>query len=392
MEQLIPALEGLAPTYLVGGAIRDLLRGVESLDLDLAVEGDAAAVGRELAARLEGQALEHERFGTATVRAGALAVDLAATRRERYPQPGALPVVEPAPLSEDLGRRDFSINAMAASLAPASVGRLHDPRGGLRDLGAGAVRVLHTASFVDDPTRLLRAVRYEARLDFAMDETTERLAREAVRGGALGTVSGPRIRDALLDLLAEPEVARAVERLGELGIDRGLHPALRADPELVAGAALGALDTGADRTLAGLAALVASAPGQLADWLESLGLGGPERWRVERAAARAGTLAGALDRRARPSDVHALLSPEPPEALALALGLGAPAEPILGYMSGLRHVRLEIDGDDLRAAGVPQSPVVGRALAGTLARKLDGEVAGREQELRMALELAGRDR
>ncbi|HEV2075573.1 MAG TPA: hypothetical protein VGR10_04995, partial [Thermoleophilaceae bacterium] len=244
MEQLIAALEGLPPTYLVGGAVRDLLRGVESLDLDLAVEGDAAAAGRELAARLGGEAVEHERFGTATVRAGDLAVDLAATRRERYPQPGALPVVEPAPLSEDLGRRDFSINAMAASLAPASVGTLHDPRGGLRDLGAGAVRVLHTASFVDDPTRLLRAVRYEARLDFAMDEATERLAREAVRAGALGTVSRPRIRDALLDLLAETEVAGAVERLAELGIDRGLHPGLRVDPELVASAALGALDTG----------------------------------------------------------------------------------------------------------------------------------------------------
>src|SRR5205823_2710930 len=125
------------------------------------------------------------------------------------------------------------------------------------------VRVLHDASFRDDPTRLLRAVRYEARLRFALEEDTERLARAAVREGALGTVSGPRVRDELLDLLGEVEAPAALGRLAELGIDRGLHPAFHADPELAASAALGALETGADGALAELAALCSADPDTL---------------------------------------------------------------------------------------------------------------------------------
>ncbi len=239
-DRLLPALRGLPPAYLVGGALRDLLRGADAVDLDVAVEGDAPAAARELAARLEGEAVEHERFGTAIVHAEGIVLDLATTRRERYPRPGALPEVEPASLVEDLARRDFTVNAMAAALAPVELGQLHDPHGGVPDLDAGVVRALHYRSFIDDPTRLLRAVRYEVRLGFAMDPDTEELAREAVAGGALSTVSGPRVRDELLGLLGEPDPAAGAERLRMLGIDRGLHPALGASPDLVAGAVLGA--------------------------------------------------------------------------------------------------------------------------------------------------------
>jgi tRNA nucleotidyltransferase (CCA-adding enzyme) len=202
-DRLLPALDGLAPAWLVGGAVRDLLLGAGSVDLDVAIEGDARSVARELASRLDGEAREHERFGTATVRAGGLTVDLASTRRETYPQPGALPEVAEASLDEDLARRDFTVNAIAASLAADRVGELRDPHGGRADLDAGVIRVLHPRSFADDPTRLLRAVRYESRLGFRMDPETERLAREAIAAGALSTVSGARIRDELLDLLGE---------------------------------------------------------------------------------------------------------------------------------------------------------------------------------------------
>lgn len=387
-DRLLPALRGLPPTYLVGGALRDLLRGADGVDLDVAVEGDAPGAARELAARLEGEAVEHDRFGTATVRADGIVVDLAATRRERYPSPGALPEVEPAPLVEDLARRDFTVNAMAAALAPAELGRLHDPHGGVADLGSAVIRVLHYRSFVDDPTRLVRAVRYEVRLGFTMDPETEALAREAVDRGALATVSGPRVRDELLALLGEPEPAAGAERLRMLGLDRALHPALSADADLVAGAALGAGETGADRVLAALAALVASAPRELAGWLGDLGLDRDRRERVQRAATRGPDLAEAVADDTPASRLHELLWPEPPEALALALASGAPGEPVLRYLADLRHRRLEITGDDLRAEGVPESPAIGRALESTLRRKLDGEVSGREDELRMAIELA----
>ncbi|HEX8065150.1 MAG TPA: hypothetical protein VF520_01350 [Thermoleophilaceae bacterium] len=388
MDALLPALRGLAPAYLVGGAVRDLLRGARSVDLDVTVEGDATAVARDVAERLGGDAVIHERFGTATVRAPSATVDLATARRERYERPGALPVVEPAPLGEDLARRDFAVNAMAVALSGDALGSLVDPHDGRADLDAGVVRVLHERSFVDDPTRLLRAVRYESRLGFRMDSDTEALAREAIAAGALDTVSGPRVRDELMDLLGEVEVGRAVERLADLGLDRALDPSLRADAEPAVSAALACSETGAERALAALAALVSRDVDGLAPFVERLGLGRSDRDRVLRAARRGAGLAAPLRADPPPSAVHALLRCEPPETLALALASGAPAGPVLRFLADLRDVHLEITGDDLVEAGVPRSPAIGRALDETLRRKLDGEVAGREDELRLALELA----
>jgi tRNA nucleotidyltransferase (CCA-adding enzyme) len=389
MERLLPALEGLPPTYLVGGAVRDLLRGAAAVDLDLAVERDARSVGRALADRLGGMAREHERFGTATVRAGDLVFDLATTRRETYQEPGTLPRVEAASLDEDLARRDFAINATAVGLTGDDLGHLYDPCGGIADLEEGIVRVLHDGSFIDDPTRLLRAVRYEVRLGFRMDRRTEDLARSAAAGGALRTVSGARVRDELMDLLGEPEAPAGVGRMHELGLDRGLHPALDADPQLAASASLGAAAIGADRGLATLAALCSAAPQRLDGWLSDLHLTSEERDAVARAARVAPRLAAELrEREHQPSELRALLGREPLLSLALALAMRAPSEPILRWVTKLRPVRLEITGDDLLAAGVPEGPALGRALDETLDRKLDGFVSGREEELEAALAVA----
>jgi tRNA nucleotidyltransferase (CCA-adding enzyme) len=388
MDRLLPALEGLPPAYLVGGAVRDLLRGSDGVDLDLMVEADARSVARALASQLNGRVREHDRFGTATVKTEDLSFDLATSRRESYARPGALPDVAPAPLIEDLARRDFTINAMAAGLTGEDLGHLYDPHGGFDDLRAGLVRVLHDGSFVDDPTRLLRALRYEARLGFALESDTDALARKAAAGEALRTVSGARVRDELLDLLSEVNAPAAVERMSELGVDRAMHPALMSDPELVASAALGAATIGADRALSGLAALVSVAPAELDLWLADLHLRAEERDAVARAARAAPRLAAELRRELRPSELHELLVAEPPEALALALAMRAPAEPILRFMTDLRPVSLEISGDDLVAAGVPESPAVGEALRAVLRRKLDGELSGRDQELSAALEVA----
>jgi tRNA nucleotidyltransferase (CCA-adding enzyme) len=389
IERLLPALEGLPPAYLVGGAVRDLVRGEAAVDLDLAVEEDARSAARALAERLDGSVREHERFGTAAVRAGELAFDLATTRRETYERPGALPDVAPASLEDDLARRDFAFNAMAIGLTGDDLGHLYDPHGGLADIEAQSVRVLHDGSFLDDPTRLLRALRYEARLGFSMHPDTERLARYAADEGALETVSGPRVRDELMDLLAEPRAASAVARMTELGIDRGLHPALTADPALVASSSLGAAAIGADRALAALAALCAEAPEQLEPWLASLHLTAPWRDAVARAARGAPRIAEELHSREHaPSELARALAGEPTEAPALALALGAPSEPILRWAEELQGVRLEISGEDLMAAGVPEGPALGRALEETLARKLDGMLAGRDEELETALRLA----
>ena len=391
MDRLLGALEGLPPVYLVGGAVRDLLRGAEAVDLDLAIEGDARSAARALAERLEGEIREHERFGTATVRAPDLGLDLATTRRETYEEPGALPLVEGAPLEDDLRRRDFALNAMAVALSGDDLGHLYDPCGGLQDLQRRVVRILHEHSFLDDPTRLLRAVRYEVRLGFGLDEDSERAARRAVAEDALSTVSGARIRDELMDLLAEPRAPRAVERMADLGVAGALHPALDPDPELVASASLGAAAIGSDPALAALAALCAGAPQELDLWLADLHLEARERDAVSRAARVAPRVATELRARDHtPSELRALLAAEPPETLALAMALGAPSEPVLRWVTELRGVRLEITGSDLLAAGVPEGPAVGRGLEEALRRKLDGLVAGRHDELEAALEAARR--
>ena len=389
MDRLLPLLVDLPPAHLVGGAVRDLLRDERALDLDLALEGDAVGAAQELAERLGGRAVRHDRFGTATVTAAdGRAFDLAATRRESYPEPGALPRVRPAPLAQDLARRDFAVNAMAVGLTGDDLGHLRDPLGGLADLEDGVVRVLHERSFEDDPTRILRAARYESRLGFVMDVDTEGLAREAVAGGALGTVSRERIAEELLKLLAEVEAGRAVSRLGDLGADVALHPELHAESELVAGAELGALETGADRALAGLAALAVRSPSRLGEWIATLGLDAGRRDAAARAARTAPLLASELARPLRPSEIRALLRREPPEALALALALGAPAEPVLRWIRDLQHARLAISGHDLIAEGIGPGPAVGAGLEEALRRTLDGDVEGRDEQLALALRVA----
>jgi tRNA nucleotidyltransferase (CCA-adding enzyme) len=389
MERLLPALEGLPAAYLVGGGVRDLLRGDEPKDVDIAIEGDARSAGRAIAERLGSDAREFERFGTATVETPDATYNLVTTRSETYDEPGALPTVSAGSLEDDLRRRDFGVNAMAIGLSGDDLGHLYDPCGGLADLESGTIRVLHEQSFLDDPTRLLRAVRYAARLGFELDPETERLAREAVAADALATVSGARIRDELMDLLRESDAPTGVEGMRELEIHSALHPELDPDPELVASTALGATAIGADRGVAALAALVESAPEALDLWLADLHLLAEERDAASRAARVGPRIAIALrERDHTPSELRALLAREPLEALALALALRAPSEVVLRWVTELRGVGLEISGDDLLAAGVPEGPAIGHALEETLRRKLDGLVSGRDAELEMALQLA----
>jgi tRNA nucleotidyltransferase (CCA-adding enzyme) len=390
MERLLPELEGLPPTYLVGGWVRDVLRGEDPLHgPDLAVEGDAPAVARALADRLSGEVREYDRFRTAVVLVDDLEVDLVTTRRESYERPGALPRVEQAPLDEDMRRRDFTVNAMAVGLKGDDLGHLYDPCAGLSDLDAGLLRVLHEHSFRDDPTRLLRGVRFEARLGFSFDPETEVLARDAIEATALSTVSIDRVGRELVKILEESEAPSAVRRIKELGIDKALHPTLNPDPELVASAALGALTIGANPTTAELAAMVVGHAQELDLWVAALPLEARDRDAVSRAARVAPRLVADLRERERtPSELRGLLGSEPPETLALMLALGAPSGPVLRWAAELSRVGLEIGGTDLLAAGVPEGPAIGRALEETLRRKLDGLVRGRDEELETALALA----
>lgn len=339
-----------APVYLVGGAVRDLLLRRGRSDVDLVVLGDAAALAAELGAIT----VEHERFATAKLRLDGHRVDIATARAESYPQPGALPEIEPAiAIETDLARRDFTINAMAIPLQGAT--SLIDPYGGRADLEAGVLRVLHPRSFVDDPTRTLRAARYAARFGFELEPGTEELLRRT----DLGTVSADRRRADLLRLAAEPEAPRGFELLAAWGLvaprPGGIGLAARVGELLAAPPWQGV----APRDRAVLTAALGSPGGE-----ERLAAARPER------PSRAVELARGRD----------------PLELVLARALGA--EWLDHYLLEWRSVGLEIDGDDLIAAGVRQGPAVGRGLDEALRRKLDGEIAGREAELDAALDAA----
>jgi tRNA nucleotidyltransferase (CCA-adding enzyme) len=360
----LPRAEGV---YLVGGTVRDILLGRPGFDVDIAVEGDAIAFARGLG----GEVTEHGRFGTAVVRFDdGRHWDVVTARRETYPAPAALPEVEAGTIEDDLARRDFTVNAMAASLGD-DFGRIVDPHGGRADLDAGVIRILHPASFVDDPTRIFRAIRYESRLDFRMDPETERLAREGMAGVAL--LSDARFREEVVALLSEAEgIRHTLERLAELA-------GTTADADLVerVDALREELDPGAPRWRLRLAVLARAHPGLV----DRLAL----RRQDERAVRDAVELAPRLAEATDPVEI-ADLAGRSPDAALLALALhDSPA--LRDWFTRLRDVRLEVTGADLAELGLPESPRVGEVLEELRRRKLRGELDGRESELAAAREL-----
>ena len=374
---VLTALAGEPAVWVVGGAVRDLLLGGAPSDLDLVVEGDALAVARRAADRLGGEMVAHERFGTATVRGAEGAFDLAGARREIYPQPGALPVVElGATLAEDLARRDFSVNTLALRLAD---GELAGVPGAREDLDARALRVLHDGSFRDDPTRLLRLARYAGRLGFAVEAHTAALARLAVAVGALGTVSGERLGAELLLLAREPQPA-ALIALEDQGLGAALLPGFAVDPALAQRAVeLCPLDARPGIVALGSALRDARAA-DLAVRCRELGLPAGESDAIV-ACAELDRLLAVL-RGARPSEADALLLRRPLEAAVLAAAAGS--EPARDWLERARHLRPAIGGDDLLAAGL-SGPEIGRGLRAARAALLDGAAPDREAQLAVAL-------
>ncbi len=383
--------------FLVGGAVRDLFLRRPMKDVDLAVEGDAAALAAALADRLGARATAHARFGTATLELpGGARVDLAATRRETYAYPGALPAVAiGASIEEDLARRDFSIHAIALDLSrkpPAVI----DPFAGLRDLGRKRMRFLHPASPADDPTRAFRAVRYANRLSFSIPADTRRQIATAIAQGAFDAVSGDRLRRELVLVFGEPQRARAVALLIRLGLDRAVAAGLARAAEPVRGA------TERVRTAERLAA------GKEVGWLcYFLAWMGPAPMRALREVADRLALSGreglALGRwastRRRLGSGIAHLAPSrrrlratglsPEEILAAAALRSGSDRRALARLAAGEAPKLAISGADLLARGVPQGPAIGRALAATRAAREDGRLTARN-ELAFALAHARR--
>jgi len=395
--QAVPAAaEAQDGVYLVGGAVRDVLLGEPTFDIDLAVEGDGIAFARDLAAELGGRMHAHEKFHTAVVIAGDLRVDVATARTEHYEHPAALPIVEHSSIRQDLQRRDFTINAMAVKLQADGFGELVDPFGGAGDLRAGRVRVLHNLSFIEDPTRIFRAIRYENRYRFAMDAHTRELARACVDMGLVGDLSGARVRDELVALLSEDEVSGSVGRLAALGLAAAIHPGLDAGDEVVArvkalDAAAAAHLPAAPRWRLRLAAMAHRLPGdELLEWLERLRVRRRDARVVAALTAVAPRLADRLAGDVEPAEVGELLDAQPAEvAVAIAASGGPAGRAAELYLEQLRDLGLDVNGGTLREElGLEESPRIGTILAELLRRRRNGELGGRDEQLEAARELA----
>ena len=396
------------PTYLVGGPVRDALLGAPLLDLDFAIEDNAPALAQQLAEHLAPNArlTVHPRFATATITLpppatpptphnGAVApiaptthIDLVTARRESYHRPGQLPQVTPGGIADDLARRDFTINALALPLTPEPAGLL-DPHGGLDDLAAGIIRHLHPNSFVDDPTRMLRAVRYEQRFRFRIHPETQDAMSHALAQGYMDAVSGDRWRRELERILDEPNPAAPLQRAAELGLLAGLHPALGHAPGLRQLPPDGDRPPTQDNCLAALFAPLS--PANAEQVIRRLRLSG------RRAALSRDTIAlreSEPQIRAcanQPSALARLLAGRDPGAVTAWAALTPDREvatALRRYANELQYIKPHLDGAALLAIGIPQGPTIGKILSRLQDARLDGATQTAHDELALAQRIA----
>jgi tRNA nucleotidyltransferase (CCA-adding enzyme) len=402
-ELLAAAKQHSGGVELVGGAVRDIALDRVPRELDAIVISGVEQLASTLAARLEGQVTLHERFGTALVRGARADVDLARVRAESYAAPGALPDVRDGTPEEDLARRDFTVNAIAVALDPERRGQLRAAPGALEDLAARRLRVLHDASFTDDPTRILRLVRYAARLGFTVDPHTGELASTAIEGGALRSVSSERLGAELRLALAEPDPVAPLAELDRMGVFAAWESEVSFDEHLARTALRILPSDGSPRVLLA-AALILEQAWRLSEedtelemrgFLHELELPTGEARRAFGAAVSATVVTEQIGGADTTADLLDLTLGMPVEALALAAAThDMEAGPnsygrrvIEEWLRDRRHITLEINGEDLIAAGVPEGPEVGVRLEESYRLLIEERIEpGRDTELRAALE------
>jgi tRNA nucleotidyltransferase (CCA-adding enzyme) len=367
--------------YLVGGTVRDLLLDRDSLDVDVVIEGDAIALAQSVAAATSARLAKTTAFGTATLKIDAFSLDLATARAETYAKPGALPTVRPSTIDDDLRRRDFTINAMAARIED---GESLDPTGGVTDLRSGLVRTLHDGSFQDDATRIIRAIRYEQRFGFRIEEhTLEMLLRDIPY---LDSISGTRLRQELSRTFEEARPDHPLHRMQELGVLQTIHPALSFTVTQADAARLRELRAPAVTWWA------------LLFWNAGPGVGDAARrlalTRTQRTAVEAIPAALRLARRlpiARRSEM-ARAADELPLPTACALASVTGEEALAQYLRNGRNIRPILRGDDVIELGVLRGPDVALVLEMLRTAKLDGEVMTRTDEEHLVEQFLARER
>jgi tRNA nucleotidyltransferase (CCA-adding enzyme) len=399
------AAESDMPLYFVGGIVRDLLLNKRPTDIDMVVEGDAILLARKLRRKYGGETHSHAQFGTSkwqlTPEAWAKiapdaplddvpeAIDFVTARTEFYVQPSALPEVERGSIKLDLHRRDFTINTLAVRLDGAYLGEMLDFYGGRRDLVQGIIRVLHSLSFVDDPTRILRAARLEQRLNFTIEPRTAELITSALP--MLDRVTGERIRSEIELALEEADPVPVMARLAELGVLAQIHPGLLwqehvAQQFIWLQNDLSKLEAFKDQSLTFyyFALWLLPLPGKVQEEVM-------DRLRVRKTTQE--DLAALVDllhklalvpADAQPSEVVKVFRPYRERVLLSALIAVGPestaGEQIVHYLEKWQHVQSALNGNDLIAMGVPKGPEIGRLLEELLAARLDGKIVTEEDE------------
>ncbi len=377
--------------YLVGGLVRDIIMRRKNLDVDLVVEADAIQFARKLSRRLKARIRSHRKFQTAVIiLPDGFKLDVATARTEYYTFPGALPMVERGSIKLDLYRRDFSINALAVRLNPDSFGQVVDHFGGLRDLKDRTIRILHNLSFVDDPTRIIRAVRFEQKFDFRIGKHTEYLLKGAIRKKYIKQAQGQRVLNEVMIILRGDNPIQGFERMEELGILTSLHPSLAFSDKIRNIFAqverihswfqLLYLDEEPDVGLIFLNALMMmKTAGDREEILELFHLnehqkkGFRERWL---------TISGTMRELARTEEkpmswIARLLGEVELEDLLTIMSLTKredTAKAISLYLSRLRFVRRELDGKELMEMGYPSGPLYREIMQAVQDARVDGIV------------------
>ena len=388
MASVAERCAGCEALYLVGGAVRDHLLGSspESLrDLDFVVVGDAVDFTAELVRHCGGEMSSHERFFTATWTSPLWArpVDIVTARREAYLRPGELPVVEKGTLEDDLRRRDFTINSMAAALWPGERWQLADPLGCLADLQDAVLKIHHPGSFSDDPTRILRLARFAVRLSLRPHEDTRAALEAALAERALGTVSGDRLWAEWELLCREPQPAAAVVWMDANGLCDAL-----AISAAGAGAAVmerGLLARAEGRPWDALQALASLLLGaETGDCADRFGLEGAQAGRLATLAALPQRLSGALERCAADDELEALLgTTDVTQRAFLVAASPATFAAVERYEGQVLSLPPLLRGEDLLAAGLAQGPALGEALHRVRAAQLRGEVGSPAEALQL---------
>lgn len=371
--------------YLAGGAVRDLLLEKDTFDLDLVVEGDALKLAGLLAQKKDGTIIVHQRFGTAKVSIDKSSIDFATARSETYAFPGALPTVHPGSFKDDLRRRDFTINAMAINLGPDEFGDIIDPYQGRDDLKHKLIRILHKESFRDDATRILRALRYEQRLDFKLEPTTEGLLRRDT--AMLDTISGDRIRHELELILKEKSPEKVLQRAQGLGVINRIHPSLKSNEwlqEKFQEARSVSSPTPAAIYFSLL--LYQLNPKDMENFIARLKI--PKTIaQVIRDTLRVKEITAFLNTPELSSGaIYRLLHGYQPLAVlanALASDSALISQRLHLYLDKLRYVKTSLNGRALQQMGIPPGPRLGEILTALQEAKLDQKVKTKDDEIEL---------